>query len=363
MKLKDLKDLGISLHLIATGAGSGLIDELWGVPGCSAYLSGFSFPYSPEEQEEILGFMPDHFCNEGAAIDFASTAYMKAYRFGGKKPVGIGITASVASVREHRGKHRIFGCIITDDKVLSYTVPLEKGTGAAQRFADGQMANHTGLVLLNEAFDFPVTGCKDATELARARFFTHPFFTVDGKRQAATLDSKRHAIMAGAFNPPHQGHFGMAQACQDQYNRQVVYQITANTPHKGSLTVQELLKRAKLLSGHPRMFLEEVPLYLDKARMFPNIPLILGVDAMLRILDPKYSDVQKTLQEFAFLGTNFYIADREINGEVIRYYDLARLSPKIPIEDLRSLHLHMQPLEGRWDISSTEIRKTLQETK
>ena len=69
--------------------------------GSSAYLSGATFPYAPEEQEELLGFMPEHFCSREAAVDLASAAYMKAYRFGGKKPVGVGITASVASEKEH----------------------------------------------------------------------------------------------------------------------------------------------------------------------------------------------------------------------------------------------------------------------
>src|SRR5208337_2393838 len=102
-----IKELGVNIHVIATGAGADIQNELWAFPGSSAYLSGASFPYAPEEQEELLGFMPEHFASPENAIDLASAAYMKAYKFGGKKPVGLGLTASVASEREHRGEHRV----------------------------------------------------------------------------------------------------------------------------------------------------------------------------------------------------------------------------------------------------------------
>src|SRR5271170_7271281 len=120
-----LKEAGVSIHVIATGGGAGLQQELWSVPGSSAYLSGASFPYAPEEQEELLRFMPEHFCSQEAAIDLASAAYMKAYRFGGKKPVGIGLTASVASSVEHRGEHRVFVCIMTDKKIVGIKHKIE----------------------------------------------------------------------------------------------------------------------------------------------------------------------------------------------------------------------------------------------
>src|SRR5271157_5673962 len=113
----QLKAAGVSIHVIATGAGAGFQQKLWEVSGSSAYLSGATFPYSAEEQEELLGFIPEHFCSEEAAIDLASAAYMKAYKFGGKKPVGIGLTASVASEHEHRGDHRLDVCIMTNEKV------------------------------------------------------------------------------------------------------------------------------------------------------------------------------------------------------------------------------------------------------
>ena len=41
-----IKEAGVNIHVIATGAGAGLQSQLWEVPGSSAYLSGCSFPYT-----------------------------------------------------------------------------------------------------------------------------------------------------------------------------------------------------------------------------------------------------------------------------------------------------------------------------
>jgi hypothetical protein len=95
--IDDLKDANVNIHIIATGVGAGIQKQLWEVPGSSAYLSGASSPNDQTWQEELLGFTTEQFCSETAAIDLASADYMKAFKFGGKNPVGVGLTASVAS--------------------------------------------------------------------------------------------------------------------------------------------------------------------------------------------------------------------------------------------------------------------------
>src|SRR5574339_1281114 len=145
-----LKTAGVNIHIIATGAGAGLQQRLWEVPGSSAYLSGCTFPYATEEQEELLGFRPEHFCSEEAAVDLASAAYMKAYKFGGKKQIGLGITASVASEKEHRGEHRVFICCMTEDNVQLFHRTLEKGVGQGKRHEDGERCDTWGFWMLME---------------------------------------------------------------------------------------------------------------------------------------------------------------------------------------------------------------------
>jgi hypothetical protein len=353
-----LKTAGVSIHIIATGAGAGLQKLLWEVPGSSAYLSGASFPYAPEETEELLGFKPAHFCDEAAAIDLASAAYMKAYRFGGKKPVGFGLTASVASEKEHRGDHRVFMCAITDDRVLTKHIILKKGVGAEARLHDGHLCDEEALMMLLDATGCAVWPCaygayEDATQKARARFMELPFFSMEGKRYE-DIAFVGAAIMPGSFNPPHQGHFGTADSYWDQTGGRVVFEVTANPPHKAAVSVQDLLKRAKLLQGHDRLFTQNIPKFIEKARRYPGVPLILGADTMLRILDPKWGiEPEALLKELHELKTELFVAGRMVDGKFVTRDDIVLgLSP-----DLRAAYgWGITTLEGRWDISSTEIR-------
>ena len=360
-----LKTAGVNIHIIATGAGAGLQQRLWEVPGSSAYLSGCTFPYDTAEQEELLGFKPEHFCSEEAAVDLASAAYMKAYKFGGKKPIGLGITASVASEKEHRGEHRVFICCMTDDRVQLFHRTFEKGVGQFKRHEDGERCDTWGFwMLIETAKIFDSTSLlkesRDATELARTRFFERPFFAANGKR-LATLPTNRHlAIMPGAYNPPHEGHFGTAQHIMDEYGRTVVYEVTAEPPHKEALSVQLLLQRAKMLHGTDRLFTRKEPFYLDKARAFPGVPLVLGADAMVRMLDPKWGlDLKEMFAEFKKLDTKLLVSGRVMGDKFVTCDDILKDMFKTDGSLWNSAQGVMLPVGGRFDISSTELRNKL----
>jgi hypothetical protein len=358
MWIDDLKKANVSVHLIATGAGAGLQQQLWETPGSSAYLSGCHFPYAMEEQEELLGFMPEHFVSEENAVDLASAAYMKAYRFGGKKPIGIGITASVASEKIHRGEHRIFICTISDNGIKLFHRTLEKGMGIAQRIQDGQDCDAWGKWMLQDAAKIiSFSNAQDATELARKRFFGRPFFAANGKRLATLPKSKHLAMMPGAYNPPHEGHLSTAQHVLDDYNQTVVYEVTAEPPHKEPLSVQALLQRAKLLQGHDRLFTKSNPLYLDKANAYPGVPLVLGADAMVRMLDPKWGiKLNDLFVKFDRLQTKLLVSGRLIGDKFITCDDILN-DLKDKDYNLWNLASHvMRPVSGRVDISSTELR-------
>lgn len=352
-----LKKAEVSLHVIATGAGAGLQQALWAVPGSSAYLSGASFPYYPEETEELLGFHPSHFCDESTAVDLASAAYMKAFR-AGQKTVGVGLTASVASEKVHRGDHRAFICVMTDDKVWTKHLIFTKGVGARQRANDGATCDDAALMMLLDATETAVWPAepgayKDASELARKRFFAHPFFTMDGYRHLNIANCNEWAMMPGAYNPPHEGHFGVAHAYQELKGQRVLFEVSATPPHKPALSVQDLLKRARMLRGHDRIFTENIPMYLDKARAYPGMPLIMGADTMLRILDPKWGlDVASMLKEMTDLGTVIYVNGREIDGRFTTVYEIVGHLP----DELFKFGCLFKGLEGRWDVSSTALR-------
>jgi len=355
----ELKKAGVSIHVICTGAGAGLQQRLWGVPGSSAYLSGCSFPYRQAETDKTLGFAPGSYCSEEAAIDLACVAYQRAFSFGGKKPIGLGLTASVASEREHRGDHRVHACIISDDKVVSVSNVLTKGVGANQRAADGHVCDAFGLGLIlhvvrpdmQESF-CDIGGHYDSSAAALERFYAHPFFAKNGERLPSLPDGV--VLMPGAYNPPHIGHYNTADEVVKKASRPVVFHVTADGPHKAPLSLQDLLKRARMLRGHDRLFTRGDGLYLDKARRFPGTPIAMGADALQRMLDPMWGEkVLPMLYEFSQLKTRFYVSNRPVQGKVLTVSDVLRESG-IGDHDLLSQLFHEVP--GLWDVSSSQIR-------
>lgn len=357
-----LKAANVSIHVITTGAGAGIQQKLWATSGCSAYFSGASFPYDSEETESLLGFMPTQFVSKETAIDLASAAYMKAYRFGGKKAVGVGVTASVASTREHRGDHRFYVCVMTEDQVRIGGRTIEKGVGEDFRADDGRQVDtyvHNMLTLI--ATKESGWGLfNDETDLAKARFFEHPFFAASGKRMAKVPQGAetRYAMMPGSFNPPHEGHFGLAESFRDDHGKSVLFEIGTNPPHKTPPTVQELLQRAKMLKGHDVLFSRNMPMYIEKAAMFHGMDFIVGADTMLRILDPKWGpDPIPMMEEIGAYGNDFYISGREVNGKFITRDDIVdQLIAKYPGYDMSRICDMTHHIEGRWDVSSTELR-------
>jgi hypothetical protein len=324
-----LVDLPVRVYVAASGAGAGIQQLLWQTPGASAYLVGATFPYSPQDTEDFLGFRPRHFVCLETAIDLAISAYLKADNRDNRTPIGLGLTASVATTVEHRGDHRIYAVAISKDRVLASELTLLK-QGSMARAYDGRTADAIGLGLLNAAayvtseaerlaYRETTKNCtdgsllKDITQEARAHFLRRPLFTRYGKRLETpvgnhTFDAdKNHlTLFPGNFDPPHEGHF--ASAGED-----VLFQITANPPHKPGLSLTDMLGRVRhFRNKRDVLFLEGGALYLDKARRFPGSTIILGTDALERMLDPKWGvEVLPLLTEFWELGTRFRVGVRE----------------------------------------------------
>ena len=356
--LHKLLDVKARIYVVCTGAGAGIQDALWSVPGISQVLVGSEFPYAPEATSAFLGFTPEHYCSAETAIDMAMEAYYRAYKFGGGRAYGVALTASVASTVEHRGDHRAFAATISDSGCQVYRVTLKKGVGMAQRAIDGHICNQLVAHALHESVlhtsAFDMTRVEHYTSgstpmLARERFLARPFFSKIGTRaEALPLEhyavGNRGAIFPGAFNPPHEGHFGIAEQFEDFVGGRVAFAVEVSPPHKEALTVTEMLQRAKALQGHDVIFTSGAGLYVEKARMFPGLGILIGIDSFRRMLDPKWGVNIEDLKA-GLANTCFVVADRTVDGE------LRSLDPSEVPEGLQC-----RRLACRWDVSSSEIR-------
>ena len=358
--LENLLTKNVRLYITCTGAGAGIQKLLWDIPGISSVLVGASFPYESEETDEFLGFNTDvSYCSKEMAVDLAMQSYYKAFKYGASPAVGIGLTASVASTRMHRGDHRVFVSAFTDDRCILWSVRLKKGVGLEQRIKDGNFCDLVAAQAIASVTDCPLirfgdyAGCFAQYDqefipyLAEQRFFKRPFFSSDGTRLEKLPIKKyslRGALFPGAFNPPHAGHLGMVEAYVNYFGGPVAFAIESKSPHKGDLTVSNMLQRAKTLHHQDRLFTSGLPLYVDKANAYPGLGIILGVDSLIRLQDPKWGvNKDDLILNFLKLRTQFYVTDRVIDGKLVRLNDI-------------STELRCKRLTGRWDVSSSEVR-------
>lgn len=382
--IERIRDQGQArIYLACTGAGAGLQNLLWEVPGISSVFVGASFPYEREAAQDFLHFDPGTYCSPTMAVALAMESFYRAIKEGGTGPVGIGLTASVASTQPHRGDHRIFGAWFSDRgcEVRSAIVP--KGFGLQDRLRDGRTADMIGLALLRSALGIPGPSASpnemlldasidtindsidDGDSIAREIFFKRPFFRADGSRQADPAGQSL-TLFPGSFNPPHEGHFGMADEVQRRFKRTVTFAIEATPPHKPTPSVASLLRRAKALKGREVLFTAGDPLFLDKARQYPGSEFVIGADTLIRMCDPEWSNDPKwagpltwqqrfeynTLlgDEFRKAGAKFLLFGRKVNGEQV---NLAKAAASLQLP-------HNLPYEyvyhDGWDISSSEIR-------
>ena len=309
-----LRSAAVRAFVVATGAGAGIQDALWRVPGCSSFLSGAAFPYDEDAITEFLGFRPERFASNEIALDLATAAYMQALRplDSSKRTIGLGLCASVATTREHRGEHRVHIAAVSATCALGRTLLLEKGTGVDRRALDGHAADEAALRVLFDAAGLARDAAvEDWSVTARERFFARPYWDEHGRRFPESEVPRDVALFPGAFDPPHEGHLALAASG----GVPAAFAVCASPPHKPALAMGDLLARAKLLRGQRRLFTEGDPLYLDKARRFPGRTFLIGVDALSRMLDPRWgTPVEPMLEEFQRLEARFRVAGRLVDG-------------------------------------------------
>lgn len=352
------------IYIACTGAGAGLQYQLWQVPGASSFLIGSNFPYAIHETDEFIGFKPEGYCTEETAMEMAMASYIRAceYEILNKDfgfPIGVGLTASVASIKKHRGDHRVFIAFMTPDGMFCYNDILEKDVGnKARREDDYHCIDKVISILysiLKEQTDSYV-GLFDKTKEAEELLFKRPVFNTNGLRQCEPEGLA--TFLPGAFNPIHDGHRGMYRLVSNQY---AFYAVTISSIHKPNLDLGTALKRAAMLKLEkwrhilrPFIFTRNDPLFIDKARQFPGSNFIIGADAAIRMLDPKWGvNTESLINEFEELNIKFCVFPRLIDGKSVSAYDIINMNN----DYFKAKDLFLD-FEGQWDISSTEIRKS-----
>lgn len=169
---------------------------------------------------------------------------------------------------------------------------------------------------------------------------------------------KPDALLPGAFNPVHAGHWQLAGVAQRLLGSEVAFELSILNVDKPPLEPEEVRRRLAQFERQAPLWLTRAARFVDKARRFPGSVFVVGADTAARILAPRYYDQEgaglaEALELYRGQGCCFLVAGRvERSGRFVALEDLA-----IPAT-ARALFRTIPPDVFRVDLSSTELRNS-----
>jgi len=328
------------LYIVTAGGGAGVGRLLTAVPGVSKVFVGSTFLYSKQSYEDFLQHpVPYSFVSTDTALEMAMEAYIRACMSTtlSDEPVGIGLTARLATGEKTAGGVRYKLAMVTKSGVWSFTNFWKEGVAAdplwlkRERMSQSFDCDNVILFVISKWVGGHGLGGCDRTADALDLFL-----------KWQNLPRQYTPLFPGTFNPLHNAHRSI------QWRTRSAFLVCINPVHKPELTLQEVLWKAAQFrkEGSPVYFHKDLPLFLDKARQFPRTPFVVGSDTLTRLLDPKWGPaILPMLEEFSHCGTTFLEFHRGNLSEAgVRYPNYSHLF---------KVHEDWEPME----ISSTQIRE------
>ncbi|MBM83666.1 MAG: hypothetical protein CMJ78_24165 [Planctomycetaceae bacterium] len=365
--IRQIHDSAFELVIVVAGGGASAIGELLQVPGASRTVLEAAVPYASESLASWLGRSPDQYCNAETALAMATVAHRRARQLADTNAsiLGVSCTASLASDRPKAGDHRAHIAIHSDDCTRLFSVTLNKGARDRQAedshvaalvidfIAEACGIDNAASVESGDDGDLTERQVEHADELLveLARHKRSHIWWQDGFR--SDISEKPIGLLAGSFNPLHEGHQEMREAAESVLGRPVYFELTVDNADKPPLDFISIATRVAQFKSVP-LALTNAPTFQLKSETFPGTTFIVGADTAERIVMPKFYEstggVDTALSGFRDQACRFLVAGRERNDDFITLSDLA-----IPTE-FEDLFVELPESAFRRDLSSTELR-------
>ena len=360
---------GARLALCVTGGGARAVSWLVGVAGASRSILEAQIPYSASALEEYLGERVESVVTPEVAVEMARAARRRAERLAGRGEAvaGIGCTAGIATDRPKRGGHRCYVAACSADGVTTYGLRFVKGL----RDRDGEDELVSGLVLraaaegVGAAYSLELAlehgdelevSYENETMLVGALSRGHASsVTVTAGGRIVADRPVTGGVLAGSFDPMHDGHEGLAAAAARLLGQPVTFELSITNVDKPPLGVAEVRRRLGQFAGRYDLVVTRATRFSDKARLFPGCAFVIGWDTAVRLVAPRYyegdvSRMVRALEEIRGLGCRFVVAGR--SGED-GFHAASEVEAPAGFESMFS---YILATEFRRDVSSTEIR-------
>lgn len=362
-QIKAIHAATTPLVVAITGGGTSAIAELLAIPGGSQVLIEGVVPYHELALAEWLGGRPSSACSGPTASAMAMASYLRGRELMSHDQVaGIGLTASLVSVRPKRGNHRIHAAWQTRQSSGVLTLALEKGR--RDRVEEELVATQLALMAMAAGSGAPNTLAPLLAEAEHIeRVIVHAPQSwqglVAGDKVMKPVGFDPHqrpiALFPGAFHPLHDGHRAMARVARQKLGLQVVWELSIANVDKPLLDFIAITERTSQFGPDPYL-LTRSPTFVEKGRLVPGAVFVVGADTIERVGAVRYyggrvEQRDEVLAELAQLGCRFLVFGRQWEGRFQGLEDLD-LPPK-----LRDLCDGVTEEEFRHDISSTVIRQ------
>ena len=359
--------------LAITGGGTAAIARLLGVPGGSRSVLEAVVPYANAALTEWLSREPDSFCSADTALMMAAVAWRRAARLAGKGQdvIGVACTASLVSDTPKRGTHRCW--VATQSANETRLAHLELQKGARSRAEEESVAADLVLATLFESAGLEVAPLPLLTGEVVVHHVTKPpplirevwsgershVWSLAGGEITGHITERPVGLIPGSFNPVHDGHRELHRVSQEILGGPVAFELAIVNADKPSLDFHSIDQRRAQFDV-ALLAVTRAPLFVDKARLFPDTTFVVGYDTAVRLIDPRFyghsaQQMHAALDELRRLGARFLVAGRLTNAGFLMFDSLT-----VP-SGYDDLFESIPESRFRADISSTGLRRARSE--